>query len=116
MKQQRPNRPAGTSFRARVLAVVRKIPRGRVTTYGDVAAMARRPRAARAVGNIMKGCEDPSVPCHRVVASGGALGGYGRWPQIKAERLRAEGLIVIERRVKQFATVRWTGSRGTRGE
>lgn len=65
-----------TEFSARVLAVVKKIPRGRVATYGDVAGLAGRPRAARAVGNIMKGCERPDVPCHRVIAAGGRLGGY----------------------------------------
>ena len=64
-------------FTARVLSVVRRIPPGRVATYGDVAAMAGRPRAARAVGNIMRDCGRPDVPCHRVIAAGGRLGGYG---------------------------------------
>src|SRR5258706_15672290 len=64
-------------FTVRVLSVVRRIPPGRVATYGDVAALAGRPRAARAVGNIMKGCRRPDVPCHRVIAAGGRLGGYG---------------------------------------
>ncbi|MEQ1759336.1 MAG: MGMT family protein [Vicinamibacterales bacterium] len=99
------------SFRARVLAVVRRIPRGRVATYGDVAEIAGFPRAARAVGNIVRGCDDPSVPCHRVIAAGGALGGFGRWPQLKAERLRAEGVTVVERRVRGFAALRWAGTR-----
>jgi O-6-methylguanine DNA methyltransferase len=102
------------SFRAKVLAAVRRIPRGRVATYGDVAATAGRPRAARAVGNIMRGCEDPSVPCHRVIAAGGALGGFGWWPQVKAERLRAEGVVVIERRVRAFREVRWEDRRASR--
>jgi len=102
---------SSASFRAKVLAAVRKIPRGRVATYGDVAEVAGRPRAARAVGNIMKGCDDPSVPCHRVIASGGALGGFGRWPQVKAERLRSEGVVVVERRIRKFAEIRWKGGR-----
>lgn len=104
------------SFRSKVLAAVRRIPRGRVATYGDVAAMAGRPRAARAVGNIMRTCEDPSVPCHRVIAAGGALGGFGGWPQLKAERLRAEGVTVFERRVRRLRDVRWTkkGAQGRR--
>ena len=103
--------PTG-SFRVKVLAAVRRIPRGRVATYGDVAAMAGRPRAARAVGNIMRACDDASVPCHRVIATGGALGGFGSWPQLKAERLRAEGVIVIERRVRRFRDIRWTKNVG----
>ena len=48
-----------TDFTARVLSVVRRIPPGRVATYGDVAALAGRPRAARAVGTIMKGAARP---------------------------------------------------------
>jgi len=65
------------SFRARVLAAVRRIPRGRVATYGDIAELVGAPGAARAVGNVMRGCSDPSVPCHRVIAAAGALGGFG---------------------------------------
>ena len=55
---------------SRVLAVVRRIPPGRVATYGDVAAAAGGPRAWRAVGNIMRTCAARDVPCHRVVAAG----------------------------------------------
>ena len=62
-------------FTARVLSVVRRIPPGRVATYGAVAALAERPRASRAVGNVMRECRDREVPCHRVVGAGGALGG-----------------------------------------
>ena len=64
-------------FRTRVLSVVRRIPPGRVSTYGDVAKMAGKPRAARAVGNIMRDCGRADVPAHRVIAAGGRLGGYG---------------------------------------
>lgn len=98
------------SFRARVLAVVRRIPPGRVATYGDVAGMAGHPRAARAVGNVMRTCDDPSVPCHRVTGAAGALGGFGRWPQLKRDRLRAEGVTVVERRIRKFSEVRWQGA------
>ena len=66
--------PKALPFSVAVLALVRRIPPGRIATYGDVAAMAGRPRAARAVGNIMRGCRDTGVPCHRVVGAGGALG------------------------------------------
>src|SRR5437879_13475641 len=69
--------PLRDRFASRVLSVVRRIPPGRVATYGDVAVMAGRPRAWRAVGNIMRGCTRTDVPCHRVIAAGGRLGGYG---------------------------------------
>jgi methylated-DNA-protein-cysteine methyltransferase-like protein len=102
---------ASKAFRARVLAVVRRIPRGRVATYGDVAALAGCARAARAVGNVMRSCDDPSVPCHRVIGAAGALGGFGQWPQLKRDRLRAEGIVVVEQRVRKFGEVRWQGRR-----
>lgn len=105
-----PRRAAGpTAFTRRVIALVRSIPAGRVSTYGDVAVLAGRPGAARAVGNVMRGCEDPSVPCHRVIASGGGLGGYGPDPQRKKQRLAAEGVTFAGRRVRRFNDLRWLG-------
>jgi len=89
-------------FRQRVLSAVRRIPPGRVATYGDVAGAAGAPRAARAVGNIMKGCNAPGVPCHRVIAAGGRLGGYGGSEGMKRALLAAEGVIVAGARVREF--------------
>ena len=94
-------------FAARVLAIVRRIPPGRVATYGDVAALAGRPRAARAVGNIMRECHALDVPCHRVVAAGGGLGGYGGNTVLKRGLLQAEGLRIPGRRIRHFGAVRW---------
>ncbi len=99
-------------FSAAVLSVVRRIPPGRVATYGDVAALAGRPRAARAVGNIMRECRDTSVPCHRVVGAGGALGGYGGNIELKRSLLRAEGIIVFGRRIRSFSAARWRPAPG----
>ena len=94
-------------FRARVLAAVRRIPRGRVATYGDIAELAGAPGAARAVGNVMRGCGDPSVPCHRVIAAAGGIGGFGGYLERKRQLLRAEGLEVTATRIRGFAAVRW---------
>lgn len=91
-----------------MLSIVRSIPAGRVATYGDVAVLAGRTGAARAVGNVMRSCEDPSVPCHRVIAAGGALGGYTD-PQRKKQRLAAEGVTFSGRRIRRFADLRWAG-------
>ena len=96
-----------SSFAHRVRAVVRRIPPGRVATYGDIAALAGSPRAWRAVGTIMRETRDPATPCHRVIAAGGAIGGYGGNLQLKRELLRAEGLEVGISRVRDFARVRW---------
>jgi O-6-methylguanine DNA methyltransferase len=95
------------SFRARVLVIVRRIPAGRVSTYGDVAEAAGSPRASRAVGNIMRECRSAGVPCHRVIAAGGRLGGFGGNLQLKRELLRAEGILVTGNRVKNFVERRW---------
>ena len=97
-------------FTARVLSVVRRIPPGRVATYGDVAKIAGRPRAARAVGNIMKGLGRPDVPAHRVIAAGGRLGGYGGNEALKRALLTAEGIIVRNGRIR-LNDYRWRGPR-----
>lgn len=66
------------SFRDRVHAVVASIPKGKTLTYGQVAALAGNPKAARAVGAIMRTNYDSHIPCHRVVRADGSLGGYNR--------------------------------------
>jgi methylated-DNA-[protein]-cysteine S-methyltransferase len=100
---------AATPFTRKVLHVLRRIPRGHVATYGDVAAMAGRPGAARAVGQIMRRADEPGLPYHRVVAAGGRLGGFGRMPQLKAELLAAEGIVVRRGRIASFTQRRWQG-------
>jgi O-6-methylguanine DNA methyltransferase len=94
-------------FTTRVLSAVRRIPPGRVSTYGDVAAAAGRPRAWRAVGNIMRECKARDVPCHRVVAAAGRLGGYGGNLELKRALLRAEGVLVSGTRIRDFREKRW---------
>src|SRR3984893_8563946 len=95
------------AFTSRVLTIVRRIPPGRVATYGDVAALAGRPRASRAVGNIMRSCGRLDVPCHRVIAAGGRLGGYGGHEMLKRSLLAAEGIHVSPSRVREFERIRW---------
>lgn len=88
---------------------MRRIPTGRVATYGDIAASAGQPRAWRAVGNIMKNCSARDVPCHRVIAAGGKLGGYGGNTAMKRALLQAEGVLVPGDRIKDYRSRRWTG-------
>jgi methylated-DNA-[protein]-cysteine S-methyltransferase len=69
--------PTVTPFQRDVLYYVKRIPYGKVLSYGDVAAAVGNPGAARAVGTVMShNCLPIIVPCHRVVAAGGKLGGY----------------------------------------
>lgn len=66
-----------TSFKAKVYELTRQIPKGKVATYGQIAKLAGSPKAARAVGALMKTNPDaPNTPCHRVVAADGQLTGY----------------------------------------
>ncbi len=73
---------------------MKKIPRGRVATYGQIAYALGAPGAARAVGNALNKNPFRDVPCHRVVRSDGAIGGYARGAAAKIARLRHEGVIV----------------------
>ena len=83
-----------TSFQKRVYNVVKKIPRGEVLSYKQVAKLARSPRACRAVGNVLNKNKDPKVPCHRVIKSDGTLGGYRKGVDKKAFLLRKEGVKI----------------------
>lgn len=98
-------------FPSRVLSLVRRIPPGRVATYGDIARLAGFPGAARAVGNVMRTSKRPDVPYHRVVAAGGRLGGYGGREALKRALLVAEGVTVVGMRVRAFGRFRWQPGR-----
>jgi O-6-methylguanine DNA methyltransferase len=83
------------TFSERVYAVVAKIPKGKVATYGQVAKLAGSPQASRAVGMCMRNNKDTKkVPCHRVVGSAGALTGYAYGSGIitKKKMLEQEGV------------------------
>jgi len=83
------------SFRERVHAIVAKIPKGKVATYGQVAKLAGAPGAARGVGACMRTNKDTkSVPCHRVVGASGKLTGYAYGSGIgtKKKLLEKEGV------------------------
>ncbi len=102
-----------TPFERRVLTVVSRIPAGRVATYGDVARLAGRPGAARAVGNILRQADRPGLPYHRVIAANGKLGGYSSLA-LKRSLLAAEGVTVAPGRVVGFTRVRWPGHQKTK--
>lgn len=89
-------------FKENVYTITRKIPKGKVATYGQIAALAGSPKAARAVGMCMRTNPDvPRTPCHRVVASDGSLTGYSAGAGLftKREMLLDEGVFFIKDRV-----------------
>lgn len=82
------------SFEEKVFATVSKIPAGSVMTYKEVARLSGRPKAFRAVGNILSKNYDPNIPCHRVIRSDGGAGGYNRGVKFKIRILMREGYRV----------------------
>jgi methylated-DNA-[protein]-cysteine S-methyltransferase len=82
-------------FNRRVLRQLARVPYGEVVTYGELAARAARPRAARAVGTVMNRNPLPIVlPCHRVIGANGKLVGYAGGLERKEALLRLEGAIL----------------------
>jgi methylated-DNA-protein-cysteine methyltransferase related protein len=82
------------TFRDKVYEVTAKIPKGKVATYGQIARLAGKPKAARAVGGFMRTNDDPKhIPCHRVVGANGALVGYAfKGVSEKRKKLIDEGV------------------------
>lgn len=86
-----------------VLELTKKIPRGRVTTYGELAKAFGSIRFSRAVGVALKNNRKlVKVPCHRVVRSNGYVGGYSRGSEEKIRLLREEGILVESGKVCGF--------------
>ena len=82
-----------TNFSQKVMAIVAKIPQGKVMTYKQVAIFASSPNAYRTVGNILKKNYDRKIPCHRVIRSDGDIGQYNRGAIKKKELLKSEGYL-----------------------
>lgn len=83
------------SFTQKVYDVVKKIPKGKVLTYKEVAKKAGNEKASRAVGNILHKNYNLQIPCHRVIRSDGKFGGYNRGEGKKREMLRGEGWVTF---------------------
>ena len=103
-----------TTFQKKVLHKLQEVPRGAVVSYQALGAAAGAPKGARAVGNAMHNNPVPIyVPCHRVIASGGGIGGYGGGIPRKLQLLRSEGFVLAESAVRLSNNVVW-GHTGTK--
>jgi methylated-DNA-[protein]-cysteine S-methyltransferase len=97
-------------FAEKVYSALRKVPKGRVTTYKEL-ANAIGTKAYRAVGQAMRNNPyAPTVPCHRVVASDGTIGGFrgektGKEIQEKIAMLKKEGILFEKNRIKNFKKI-----------
>jgi len=106
-----------TAFRDEVLRLVRRIPCGRLATYGQIAAMAGFPRRPRQVGMILKGLpEGTDLPWHRVVNAQGYVPSKGRWwgAMVQIQRLREEGIDVDDLGNLALAAYQWQGVQAER--
>lgn len=104
-----------TELEREVLETLERIPRGEVRTYAWVARQIGRPRAVRAVGNILaKNFVPIVVPCHRVVPASGGIGNYAFGPAAKRELLRREGVDVDSLEALERDGVRYIGSKSTK--
>ena len=94
MKKQKNN-----SFNERCYEILKKVPKGKVVTYKQI-ALALNSKAYRAVGNAMnKNPYSPIVPCHRVIKSDGGVGGFGSGVHKKIKMLRNEGVEIVNGKI-----------------
>ncbi len=82
-----------TLFQKKVYEAVKRIPKGRVLTYKEVAKEIGRPKSFRAVGNVLNKNYNSKIPCHRVIRSDGRIGGYNRGAEQKIKLLKKEKVI-----------------------
>lgn len=95
------------NLRERVYQLMRELPKDKVTTYGDLAAMAGQPRAARIVGGIAH--QGPSdLPWHRLVNKEGGLAiGYHGGQEVQRQFLEQDGITCTDYKVDDFGERRW---------
>jgi len=93
-----------TEFQKKVYSLCRKVPKGRVTTYGRIAkAVGKTGLLSRAVGSALnKNPFAPEVPCHRVVKSDGSIGGFASGSEKKIDLLRKEGICIKNNKIIDF--------------
>jgi methylated-DNA-protein-cysteine methyltransferase related protein len=111
LKTTQPSGKKDETFFEMVYEVVRQIPKGRVTSYGAIAAALGAKSAARMVGWAMNGSHKvrPKVPAHRVVNRQGLLTGkiHFEYPEKMQELLEKEGVVVVDDKVRDFSLLFW---------
>ncbi len=95
------------TFQQKVLDLVKKIPKGKITTYKEIGkALKKRGQVYRAVGRALYNNKTPIIiPCHRVVASDGSLGGYSRGIKKKIALLKKEGIQIKKNKIINFKKI-----------
>ncbi|MHA1232420.1 MAG: MGMT family protein [Candidatus Helarchaeota archaeon] len=89
-----------SDFEKKVYEITRRIPEGKVATYGQIARIIGSPRSARAVGNALNKNPYPIIiPCHRVVKANGEVGGFAKGTEEKIKLLEKENIKIINNRI-----------------
>ena len=92
-----------------VLECVKKIPKGKVVRYKDIAIYMGNPQASRVIGNMLNKNENIiKIPCHRVVKSNGEIGGYNHGIKIKRDLLKTEGIGIFKNRIQKLSQILYT--------
>ena len=101
-----------SSFYEAAWELTKKIPRGKVSTYGQLATFLGSPRAARAVGYAMFNVPDETIPWHRVINSQGkiSIGGHQNRPDLQRIKLEAEGVVFTDSGRVDLDKYRWIPS------
>lgn len=97
------------NFKEKIYKICSSIPKGKVATYGQLARLAGKPKAARAVGGFMRTNPNaPIVPCHRVVASDGSLTGYsGAGGIIQKKKMLIEERVIFKNYLVDLDVSKW---------
>lgn len=88
-----------SKFKNKVYETVKKITKGKVMSYKEVARLVGKPQAWRLVGNILSKNKNCKIPCHRVIKSDAKIGGYNQGSKKKEYLLKKEGLVIKKGRV-----------------
>lgn len=97
-----------TSFEKKVWNACKRIPKGKISTYSEIAKIIGNKNSARAVGNALNKNPYKNVPCHRVVKSSGEIGGFARGKKEKVKLLRKEGIRIENNRILDFRNIIYT--------
>jgi len=97
-----------TKFRKKIFKIVAQIPKGRISTYQEVAKTLGSPRACRGVGSALNKNTDYRIPCHRVIKADGHVGGFRLGSKKKIWLLKNEGIEIKKDRVINFKKYFWS--------
>lgn len=84
-----------SKLKYQIYNLVKRIPKGKIATYKEIAEKLGNPKLARYIGNALsKNCDFKNIPCHRVIRSDGRIGGYVLGEREKIKRLKKEGIEI----------------------